>query len=296
MISSSVARPSSALDNVDPRLRPFWHPIAPADEPPPDEVTLLGVRFDTTSGEGLREHLGMWWFAPEAPVAPLPRVPEDADVRFVRVASPAEIWSAGAAQMADNFLDIGHLSYLHRNSFADPAESLVPRLSLERSAHGFTATHQHRTRRLHGEGLGARVMTIWFTAPFAVLMRLEYLDDDAVITAGFFLRPVDQDRTELFAVNWRDDIHDGRCTPAATVAFQQQVAAEDRAMLELLPTRWMPLDLRCESHTRADATTIELRRTLARLLGDASADRDVAGAAPDDERPARAVRGRGVSS
>jgi phenylpropionate dioxygenase-like ring-hydroxylating dioxygenase large terminal subunit len=281
VISWSVARPSSALDNVDARLAPFWHPVGLASEAAPAQVTLLGRRHDTASGARLREHLGMWWFAPEPPRALLPRVPEDGDARYVRVASPPEVWTAGAAQMADNFLDIGHLPYLHRGSFADASDAAVPRLAVERSADGFTAVHRHRTRRLHGDGLGSRVMTIWFTAPFSVMMRLAYLDDDAVITAGFFLQPLDEARTRLFALNWRDDIHDGRCTPEQTVAFQQQVAAEDRAMLELLPTRWVPLDLRCEVHTRADATTIEMRRTLARLLGEP----DPGGLDPGDTAP-----------
>jgi hypothetical protein len=120
--------------------------------------------------------------------------------------------------------------------------------------------------RLHGEGTGRRVMTIRYTAPFGVVMRLEYLDDDAVITAAFFMQPLDAARTRLFAVNWRNDILDGRCTREQTIAFQQLVSGEDRVLLERLRGKWIPLDLRYEVHTAADATTIEMRRTLARLL------------------------------
>lgn len=259
-------RPASALDNVDARLRPFWHPVARSDGPAPDLVELLGETVATGDGR-LTSHLGLWWFAPEAPLAPLPDVPEHADDRFVAVHSPPEVWSSSAAQMADNFLDVGHIPWLHRDSFADPDDDTVPRLSPVRDDHGFRATYRHRTQRLHGEGSGRRRMTLWFTAPFCVMMRLEYLDDDATITAAFFLQPLDAARTRLFAVNWRDDIADGRCTPAATIAFQQQVGAEDRLMLEQLPAKWLPLDLRCEVHTKADATTVEMRRTLARVLG-----------------------------
>ena len=263
-----VERPESALDNVDARLRRFWHPVAPGDEAPPTSVELLGATVPVGSGS-LTSHLGLWWFAPETPLAPLPEVPEHSDATFVAVHSPVEVWSTSAAQMADNFLDIGHIPWLHRDSFADPDDDTVPRLSTEKGEHGFSASYRHRTQRLHGEGSGRRRMTLWFTAPFCVMMRLEYLDDDAVITAAFFVQPLDAQRTRLFAVNWRNDILDGRCTPADTVAFQQQVGTEDRLMLEQLPAKWVPLDLRAEVHTRADATTVEMRRTLARVLGDA---------------------------
>ena len=195
-------------------------------------------------------------------------MPEHDDPTFVVVHSPPEVWSAGAAQMADNFLDLGHIPFLHRTSFADPDAGPIPRLSPSRTEHGFETTYHHRTQRLHGSGSGRRVMTLWFTAPFCVMMRLEYLDDDAVIMASFFMQPIDADHTRLFAVNWRNDIADGRCSPAETIAFQQTVAAEDRLVLERITTKWLPLDLRCEVHTRADATTVEMRRTLARLLGD----------------------------
>ncbi|CAN5531151.1 hypothetical protein BH10ACT3_BH10ACT3_12180 [soil metagenome] len=143
---------------------------------------------------------------------------------------------------------------------------MIPRLRPDLSDHGFAVTHHHRTQRLHADGLGRRTMQLWFTAPFCVMMRLAYLDDDAVITAAFFVQPVDEEHTTLFAVNWRNDILDGRCTPAETIDLQQRVAAEDRLMLEMLPVNWVPLDLRCEVHTLADATTIEMRRTLARIL------------------------------
>ncbi len=257
-----------SVDNVDARLRAFWHPVGLTSDPPPRTVRLLGDDIDVGGSGTLTEHLGLWWFAPEAPIAPLPTVPEHDDPRFVAVHSPPEDWSAGAGQLADNFLDIGHIPWLHRESFAGPEVETIGRMDLERDATGFSAGYRHRTQRLHGDGTGGRVMTIWYTAPFAVMMRLEYLDDDATITAAFFVQPLDADSTRLYAVNWRDDILDGRCTRERTIAFQRQVGAEDRRMLERLPHRWTPLDTRAEVHTRADATTLEMRRTLARLLGE----------------------------
>jgi hypothetical protein len=258
-------RPASALDNVDSRLAAFWHPVALATELRPSAVELLGRRIRVGAG-ALVEHLGLWWCALEPAVAPLPIVEEHDDPAYVAVHSPPDVWSASAGQMADNFLDIGHIPWLHVASFADPDDTRIARLSPQRSDSGFSVTHRHRTQRLHSTGTGRRVMTIRYTAPFCVVMRLEYLDDDAVITAAFFMQPIDATRSRLFAVNWRNDILDGRCSREETIAFQQRVGAEDRRLLERLRSKWIPLDLRDEVHTRADATTVEMRRTLARVL------------------------------
>ena len=48
-----------------------------------------------------------------SPVTPLPVVPEHDDPAFVRCPLPSADWNASAAQMADNFLDLGHLPFLH---------------------------------------------------------------------------------------------------------------------------------------------------------------------------------------
>lgn len=254
-----------ALANDDPRLLAFWHPVAAAGRTP-TEVELCGRRVTVASCRGVAEHLGLVWVAPEPPLAPLPAVTDDGDRRFVRVPSPPRRWRAGAGVMADNFCDLGHLPFVHAASFADPDDTEVPSLRAERTATGFEVVHRHTTMRLHGPGVGRRVMRLSVTAPFAVVLRLEYLDDDAVITTAFCHQPVDRHHTVLWAVNWRNDIADGRATAAETTRFQEQVGDEDRRMLERLRHHGLPLDPAAEVHTRADRPTVELRRLLARVL------------------------------
>lgn len=258
-----------ALANDDPALLAFWHPVARAGETP-HAVELCGRTLAVGSCAAVAEHLGLVWVAPTAPRAPLPDVPDDADARFVRVPSPPRRWRAGAGVMADNFCDLGHLPFVHADSFADPDDTEVPALAVTRRATGFEVVHHHTTRRLHGPGVGRRVFRLTVTAPFAVVLRLEYLDDDAVITSAFCHQPVDRHHTVLWAVNWRDDVLDGRATAAETTRFQEQVGAEDRAMLERLRDPTLPLDPTVEVHTRADRPTVELRRLLARLLAPAA--------------------------
>ena len=254
------------LDNGDARLAPFWHPIADASGPLPDEAQLFG-RLIPTAGGSVTSHLGLWWFALTVPIAPLPLVSEDGDERFVRVPSAPWLWRTDAGRMADNFCDLGHLPFVHAASFADPADQHIGHLDVRRDPTGFTVIHDHLTKRLRGTGTGARRMVLRFSAPFSVVLRLEYRREDTVITTAFLPQPVAPAQTVLWAINWRNDIVDGRCTAAETTAFQELVGEEDRAVLERITPSGLPLDAMAEVHTRADAPTLAIRRVLANLIG-----------------------------
>lgn len=256
---------ADVLGNDDARLMCFWHPVAADDGTgPPATVELLGRRLAAPHAVS---HLGLWWTAPEAPRAPRPQVIEDGDPSFVRVPSPPRRWMTDAGRMADNFLDLGHLPFVHAGSFADPTATTVPALDVRADGPGFSVVHEHTTRRLHGTGMGRRRMVLAYTAPFAVVLRLEYLDDDAVITTAFLHQPERAGSTVLWAINWRNDIHDGRCSREETTRFQELVGTEDRAVLESIVPTVLPLDPTAEVHTRADAPTLTMRRILRSILG-----------------------------
>lgn len=127
--------------------------------------------------------------------------------------------------------------------------------------------HVHLTKRLRSAGTGARRMVLRFYAPFSVVLRLEYPEEDTVITTAFLHQAVAPAQTVLWAINWRNDIVDGRCTAAERTAFQELVGEEDRVVLERVTPSGLPLDPTAEVHTRADAPTLAIRRVLADLLG-----------------------------
>ncbi|MEP1124285.1 MAG: hypothetical protein ABJH68_10390 [Ilumatobacter sp.] len=250
------------MDNLSPGLEHGWHPVGLAGAEPP--WRLLGREW--TNAHSVCDRFGLRWVAPFEPRAPLPEVAEDDDPTMTRMIAPVGVWRAGAAQMADNFADLGHLPFVHATSFADPDEAEVPRIVPVVTETGFSIEHRHRTMRLHGDGTGRRRMVIEVTAPFTVVLRLEYLDDDAVVTTLFAHQPVDGDTTVLWVVLWRDDIVDGRATVEGAIAFQQLVAEEDRRIVEALDSNAIALDLTVEVHTLADRPTVELRRLLTRFL------------------------------
>ena len=158
MISWSVARPSSALDNVDAAARGRSGTRSACRRARADQVTLLGRRHDTAVGAGLREHLGMWWFAcRSAPVAPLPDRARGRR-RPLRAGGLTARGVVGWCRGAD-----GRQLPRHRPP-AVPAPRVVRRPAATRQCPGCrwsgppTASPWSRTatgrRRLHGDGTG----------------------------------------------------------------------------------------------------------------------------------------------
>ena len=78
--------------------------------------------------------------------------------------------------------------------------------------------------------------------------------------------PVNATTTRLFCTDYRNDIADTPHDRQRAVDFQLAVAAEDRALLERVRRKGVPLDVTAEVHTKADRITLEMRRILGELV------------------------------
>lgn len=246
--------------------------------PAVDPKLPIPARVHCRPAAGVAESVGLIWLAPLDPVAPLPEVPEHDDPSFVNCPLPPVDWNASAGQMADNFLDLGHLPYLHTATFGEEDDKVVSDYSLDRDGWRFTARHRHVTKAL-AESLHRddehrtvdRENYFVFTAPHHVYLRITYFEEDVVLTISFCHQPVNASTTRLYCTDYRNDIDDDEAAKAETVGFQLAVAAEDRAFLELMHRKAVPLDPTAEFHSKADRITLEMRRVLADLVAETSA-------------------------
>lgn len=233
--------------------------------------TPIPAKANCGAAFGVVEHLGLLWLAPEEPVVGLPAVPEHDDPAFVHCPLPVVDWHASAGQMADNFLDLGHLAFLHLATFADPADRFVGDYDVVRDGLSFSVRYRHLTKALADSHGAAQPRTVeresyWIlTPPHHVYLRLSYPDEQAVLTINFCHQPVNAGTTRLYCTDYRNDIADEPNAIADAIAFQVAVAAEDQALLERVRRKAVPLDTTAEFHSRADRITLELRRVLREL-------------------------------
>ncbi len=222
------------------------------------------------AGALVEERYGLIWVALESPIAPLPEIPQWGDEVFGLVRLPPQAWNAGAAQMTDNFLDVGHFPFTHTATIGDANDRVVHDYDLARDGWTFSAHHEHSAQVLDGSGrIETRTMDFACFAPHHVSLRLGYADDTILLL--FFHQPVDRDTTRVFVIQLAESLKRDPSLGPSTIEFQQAVGKEDRDLLETLRTKGVPLTPGHESHTKADRITVELRRVLADLAVAAAA-------------------------
>jgi len=238
-------------------------------------------RANCVMAAGVEDHLGLVWLAPENPIVDLPAVPEHSDPDFVYCPLDSWDWNASAAQMTDNFLDLGHIPFLHLETFGVTGDEVVPEYEVERTDLSVRVEYSRVTKALEdsldsnsSSKSGSREIrrneVFVFTPPHHVYIYIDYVDEGAVLAISFAHQPVNSSTTRLWCTNYRNDIEDTPEERKEATKFQMAVGAEDKALLERSITKAIPLDQRYEVHTKADRITLEMRRVLIDLVAQAN--------------------------
>ncbi len=233
-----------------------------------EEATIPPTAHLPTA-ERVAEKFGLVWVALDEPLTPLPENPEWDDDDFGVAIIPTQTWNASAAQMADNFLDVAHFPFTHLGTIGDPDDVEVAEFEVTRDTWSFGSVHHHSSKVLADATAGEtesfdtfdRTMTFRCDAPHHVRLHIDYGADGELVLL-FFHQPVDRDSTTLYCIALAENIADGSMQPEDHIAFQAEVGREDRELLEQLVIKAVPLDPGVETHTRADKSTVELRRLL----------------------------------
>jgi len=220
----------------------------------------------------VEERSGMVFVAPEEPVAPLGRIEESEDPAFEMGELPPIRARASAGLLADNFLDMAHFPFVHRGTFGADEAAEVERYEVVRDGWSFTARREHPFANREDPGVAAglrplvqsRRLTYRLDAPFHLQLRIDFVEAGGTNVIGFFLQPETDQQCRIYTTLWRNDLAGDPEAMAAAVKFEIEVLEEDLRVQESFDELALPLDQTAEVHTRADRSTLELRR----LLGD----------------------------
>ncbi|MGH8988275.1 MAG: Rieske 2Fe-2S domain-containing protein [Acidimicrobiales bacterium] len=262
------------------------------------EIPALGTgsahvppRARLSAAAGVSERYGTVFLRPAAPepgragasaleaLATLPEVEEARDPAFMAGDLPVLRARASAGLLADNFLDMAHFPFVHAATFGSE-EPVVAPMTVERGSGdpfgpwSFTSVSDHPFLNREDPGVASGVrpleqrrrVTYRVHAPFHLVLRIDFLDAGGTNVIGFFLQPEADDRARIYSTIWRDDLGHDHQRMQHAVDFEVKVVEEDLAIQEAYDVRFLPLDPTAEVHTRADRTTLELRRMLAELV------------------------------
>lgn len=238
----------------------------------PDATLPPTARLDAPAG--LAEAHGMVYLAPAEPVTTVPDLVEADDPSFMAGDLPVITTRGSAALLTDNFLDMAHFPFVHAGTFGAGEATEVEPYEVERLGLSTTVTFEHAFANREDPGVEAgirdlvqhRRLTYSFTAPFHLSLRIDFLEAGGTNTIGFFLCPQDATTTRIYSTLWRNDLEGDRSRMDEAVAFEMAVVEEDLALQSKFDVLSVPLSVTAEVHTRADKTTLELRRVLIELV------------------------------
>lgn len=198
----------------------------------------------------------------------LPEMAEWDDADYIQVLPESVDIAAASGRQIEGFLDVSHFAFVHKESFGEPDNPVVPDYLVKKTAGGFVADYiSSVSNYAHGyKHLGP--------ADFMWHRRFEvYLPFTAKLTVTFpgggklhimnAASPVSARKTRLFVPICRNFDKDSDLQ--ATLDFNYQVFAEDIAIVEKQFPEDLPLDLHAEAHFPADRSSITYRKGLAGL-------------------------------
>jgi phenylpropionate dioxygenase-like ring-hydroxylating dioxygenase large terminal subunit len=224
----------------------------------------------------LEERYGLVWMCPgepsDEPCGQIPLVSYESNPAFRRINTGVGAWAVSAPRMVDNFLDISHFPWVHTGTFGAGQASEVALIELGDLGDGWygysyevNANNPDQASATSGstDAVVRRQMTTGFHLPFTIRGTIKYehgLEHVLLLCST----PVDDTNSLFTFVVWRND--NFSIDPQEAVAFDREIGAEDKRMLEQL-SGTMPLGQTGLANVQSDRPSVEWRRRFAELVG-----------------------------
>jgi vanillate O-demethylase monooxygenase subunit len=216
-----------------------------------------------------QERYGLVWvrLVDDGPRA-LPEMKEWEDADYLQVLPESSAINAAAGRQIEGFLDVSHFAFVHKESFGEPDNPVVPDYAVTKKADGFIAdyistvsNYAHGYKHLSPEGfMWHRRFEVFL--PFTAKLTVEF-PGGGLLHIMNAASPVSARKTRLFVPICRNFDKDAPIED--TLDFNYQVFAEDIAIVERQFPEDLPLDLHAEAHFPADRSSITYRKGLAAL-------------------------------
>jgi phenylpropionate dioxygenase-like ring-hydroxylating dioxygenase large terminal subunit len=198
----------------------------------------------------------------------LPELSEWDDPDYLQVHLDSVDIKAAAGRQVEGFLDVSHFAFVHKESFGEPDNPIVPDYKVTRTNRGFVADYISTVSNYaHGFKHLAPPDFPWHR-------RFEvYLPFTAKLTVTFpgggqlqilnCASPVSARKTKLFVPICRN--FDKDAPIENTLDFNYQIFAEDIEIVETQYPEDLPLNLHDEAHFPADRSSVTYRKGLSAL-------------------------------
>ncbi len=229
----------------------------------PDATLPPRARLETPFA--VAESAGLVWITPEEPVGPLPVMHEHGDPAFMSGFARSVRTTVSAAQLIDNFMDAAHFPFVHGATFGVDGAAITRDDGIERLADR-VASRFSAPYREDGRTLEHTVEKIGH-AGFVADLTLRFPETGGVFRILYACQPESATSTRVHKLMARNDIGHDPARWQRLVDEEDQILAEDLAILERYDDMCVHLDDNVEIHTRADRLSLSWRRLMAEHFG-----------------------------
>jgi vanillate O-demethylase monooxygenase subunit len=195
----------------------------------------------------------------------LPTMPHWDEPAFQQIVCPTIDIHGFAGRQMEGFLDVAHFGFVHKATFGDATNTVVPPYSPKPIEHGFEVEYRSSVGNYPiGSSERGRPGFEWLRhfrvhLPFTATLEIHFPDEARLVIMNA-ASPVSARVTRLFAPIGRNFDTD---RPVEEVYdFNRRVFEEDKAIVEAQKPENLPLDLSMEAHIMADRSSIAYRRGL----------------------------------
>jgi phenylpropionate dioxygenase-like ring-hydroxylating dioxygenase large terminal subunit len=223
------------------------------------------MRLQTLLSE---ERYGIIWAClADVPTHPPPVWPGIEDETLKKIHIPSGTWNAAASRHVENFNDVAHFPFVHKETFGGYEEDPIPNYEVEKTNYGLTfdIPYQEAGNRFPDGVEGDErnvVYTYQLTLPFSTIIIIKPTEGPYAQYFADTVCPVSAHETRIFQV-----VTDTTGDPDEDFLVKESLMIndEDKSMVEGQRPEDLPLDIMEEIHIPADRMSVEYRRTLAKL-------------------------------
>jgi phenylpropionate dioxygenase-like ring-hydroxylating dioxygenase large terminal subunit len=194
----------------------------------------------------------------------IPEMPHWDEPEYQQITCPTLDIFGFAGRQLEGFLDVAHFGFVHKNTFGDPENTLVPHYDTRRTPQGFEAEYRSSVGNYPIGVDRGRPGFEWLRhfrvhLPFTATLEIHFPDEDRLVIMNA-ASPVSARVTRLFAPIARN--FDRHLPVQDVYDFNQRIFEEDKAIVEAQKPENLPLNLTLEAHITADRSSIAYRRAL----------------------------------
>jgi len=207
-----------------------------------------------------KEQYGLVWVSLGKPAYDIPPFPEWDNNSFRKIfCGPYQVQASGP-RIIENFLDVGHFPFVHEGILGVRDRPEIEDYESEIGPEGVVSKGV-RIYQPDPYGTG-RGDTVAYTYRAFRPLTAYFIKESAKFGFSIFLTIAPHEKVESTAWMWMAMNYGHDIPKQELVAYQDEIFAQDRPIVQSQRPELLPLDLQAELHLRSDRTAIAYRQWL----------------------------------